>query len=159
MSSSEFVVVETEYGPVQGHHKTTILGMDFINFQGIPYMAAAVGKLRFRDAQPPKKWTEPLEPREISYTNFNFFSNKMEGQEDGGIINVFTKNVRPEKKFPVMVWVMIKWKDLKIKKPNKCKLINLFQLDSWRWFPDGFIVNRILWSRLHPSERCYHGFV
>lgn len=126
MSPSEFVVVETEYGPVQGAHKSTILGMDFINFQGIPYMKSPVGKLRFLDAQLPKKWTEPLEPREISYTNFNFFSNKLEGQKDAGIINVFTKNVQPEKKFPVMVWVMIRRKGFEMKKLIHYKSINLF---------------------------------
>jgi cholinesterase len=105
MPSSEFVVVDTEYGPVKGLRKQTVLGLDYINFQGIPYMKAPLGKLRFRDAQPPEKWTEPIEPIEISYPDLDFVKNTVVGQEDGGIINVYTKNIQPEKKLPVMVWV------------------------------------------------------
>ena len=105
MSSGDFVIVETEYGPVKGVLKSTVLGMDFYNFQGIPYMKAPVGKLRFRDAQPPEKWTEPLEPRELTFPIFDFLALKNDGQEDAGIINVYTKNVQPETKLPVMIWV------------------------------------------------------
>jgi carboxylesterase type B len=82
-----------------------VLGLDYINFQGIPYMKAPLGKLRFRDAQPPEKWTEPIEPNEISYPDLDFVQNVVVGQEDGGIINVYTKNIQPEKSLPVMVWV------------------------------------------------------
>lgn len=106
MSTSKFVIVETEYGPVKGTRKSTILGMDYINFQGIPYMAAPVGKLRFRDAQPPQKWTEPLDAsRELSYPALNMFTMEPEGEEDAGIVNVFTKNTESIRKLPVMVWV------------------------------------------------------
>jgi Carboxylesterase family len=106
MSSSEFVVVETEHGPVKGTKKSSVLGIDYFNFQGISYMKAPVGKLRFRDAEKPEKWIEPLDAsRELCYPLFDFFGKKFDGQEDAGIVNVFTKSVQPEKKFPVMVWV------------------------------------------------------
>ena len=42
------VIVSTEYGPVKGVHSVTVLGVDYVKFQGIPYMKAPLGKLRFR---------------------------------------------------------------------------------------------------------------
>ena len=48
MESNKFVIVDTEYGPVKGAKKVTVLGNNYINFQGIPYMKAPIGKLRFR---------------------------------------------------------------------------------------------------------------
>lgn len=48
MASNEFVFVDTEYGPVKGVNKVSVLGNNYINFQGIPYMKAPTGKLRFR---------------------------------------------------------------------------------------------------------------
>lgn len=105
---NEFVVVETEYGPVKGTRKSSILGLDYTNFQGIPYMKAPTKKLRFRAPQPPEKWTEPRElTPELSFPSVNFVALKPDGQEDAGIINVYTKNIDPKKKVPVMVWVMI----------------------------------------------------
>lgn len=48
MASNKFVIVDTQYGPVKGAKKVTILGNDYVNFRGIPYMKASTGKLRFR---------------------------------------------------------------------------------------------------------------
>lgn len=108
MASQKFVVVETEYGPVKGIEKTSALGRDYVNFQGIPYMKGAVGKLRFRDAQPPMIWTEVFDatqepPSYVIFENFSALTAK--GQDDAGIINVYTHNVEPVTLKPVMVWV------------------------------------------------------
>lgn len=48
MTSNECVIVSTEYGPVKGIHSVTVLGVGYVKFQGIPYMKAPLGKLRFR---------------------------------------------------------------------------------------------------------------
>jgi cholinesterase len=48
MSAGKFVVVDTEYGPVKGAKKDNALGMEYVNFQGIPYMKPPVGSLKFR---------------------------------------------------------------------------------------------------------------
>lgn len=48
MVSNNFVIVNTQYGPVKGAKKVTVLGTNYINFQGIPYMKAPTGKFRFR---------------------------------------------------------------------------------------------------------------
>lgn len=106
MPKNNFVIVETEYGPVEGVRSETVLGVDVIKFQGIPYMKDPIGKLRFRDAQAPEKWTEPLKAtRDIGFPSQNFVTLQIEGQEDAGVVNVYTKNVQPGKLYPVMVWV------------------------------------------------------
>lgn len=106
MSLNKFVTVETEYGRVKGIRKETVLGVDYISFQGIPYMKPALGELRFKDAQPPNKWTEFDATHNCpSYVVSNMITQKPVGQEDAGVVNVFTKNVHPEKLIPVMVWV------------------------------------------------------
>lgn len=104
-----FAIVDTEYGPIKGYKKSSILGMDFFSFQGIPYMRAPVGKLRFRDAEAPDKWTEPFDAsQECTFPLRDMFTHKIVGKEDAGIVNIYTKNIQPSQKFPVMVWVTLK---------------------------------------------------
>jgi cholinesterase len=108
MENQKFVIVNTEYGPVKGVEKTSALGRDYLNFQGIPYMKAPVGKLRFRDAQPPEKWTEVLDAtREpSSYVTVSIMDmTKVTGREDASIINVYTHDVSPVKPKAVLVWI------------------------------------------------------
>lgn len=106
MSLNKFVTVDTEYGPVKGLRKETVLGVDYISFQGIPYMKPAVGELRFRDAQPPNKWSEFDATADCpTYVTIDMMTQKIVGQENAGVVNVFTKNLRPDKLTPVMVWV------------------------------------------------------
>jgi cholinesterase len=104
-SSNE--IVETEYGPIRGLKKTSVLGRKFFNFQGIPYMKAPLGKLRFRDAQPPAKWTEPLDVTKEppGYCMRAFLNYKDGGQEDAGVVNVYTPYVKPNKPLPVLFWI------------------------------------------------------
>ena len=45
--SSQSIIVESEYGPIEGIRKESVLGMDYISFQGIPYMKPPVDNLRF----------------------------------------------------------------------------------------------------------------
>lgn len=107
MTSKKFIILQTEYGPVKGIEKCSALGRAYFNFQGIPYMKAPIGKLRFRDAQAPETWNEPLDATKepASYVALDFTSNTVSGKEDAGIINVYTHDVEPTKLKPVMVWV------------------------------------------------------
>lgn len=107
MSSEENPVVETEYGPVKGLKIPSELGFDYFGFQGIPYMKQPLGKLRFQEAQPPEKWNYVLDATQKipSYVMTSFMTREPEGQENAAVINVFTKNLKPQKKLPVMVWV------------------------------------------------------
>jgi cholinesterase len=107
MLSKKYPVVETEYGPVKGVQKTSVLGRKYFSFQSIPYMKAPLGKLRFRDAQPPEKWSEPFDATHEppSYCVTDFLTYTPEGQEDAGVINVYTPYLKTEKPLPVMVWI------------------------------------------------------
>ena len=103
-----FEIVQSEFGPIKGIHKKLIFDTECIVFKSIPYMKAPVGKLRFREAQPTDKWEEPFDATgpilafPHYYQGFGFI-----GQEDAGILNIFTKNLKPEKLTPVMVWVSL----------------------------------------------------
>lgn len=107
MSSCKFVNIETEYGPIKGCEKESVLGRKYFNFQKIPYMKPPVGKLRFRDPQAPDNWTEPLDctTEGSPFCNVNFMNNQYEGELDAMFINLFTNNINPTKPYPVMVWV------------------------------------------------------
>lgn len=107
MSDKKFVVVDTEYGPVKGVKKESMLGLEYIGFQGIPYMEPPVGKLRFRDAVPHEKWTEPLDATREGppFVHLDFFSFKPVGDLDALVVNIYTKDVDPKKPAPVMVFI------------------------------------------------------
>lgn len=70
-------------------------------------MKPPLGKLRFREAQTPKDWTEPFDATREgpSYCMTDFMTGVQDGQENAGTINVYTNNLKPEKLRPVMFWV------------------------------------------------------
>lgn len=128
-SNKTFVKVETEYGPIHGCQKESVLGRTFFNFQKIPYMAPPVGKLRFRDPQAPQKWNEPLDCTEEGspFCNVNFLDGAYEGDLDAMFINVYTNNIKPLKPYPVLVWVRREFF-------FKCFLVSVLKFsDSRRW--------------------------
>lgn len=101
------VTVPTQYGPINGYKKTSILGREYYNFQRIPYMKAPIGKLRFVDPQPPENWTEPLDCTKEGppFCNVFFADQKYQGELSGVHINVFTNNIDPKVPYPVLVWI------------------------------------------------------
>lgn len=103
----KFEIVQSEYGPIRGVYKESALGTNYVSFQSIPYMKAPLGKLRFRDAQPMVKWSSPFDAsvEATTYCALNFANGECEGQEDSGVLNIFTKNVTPAKLYPVIIWV------------------------------------------------------
>jgi carboxylesterase type B len=93
---------------VQQTSKMSPVKLEVVDTQyGIPYMKAPIGKLRFRDAQPPETWSEPFDATQepSSYCISNFLNYKIEGKEDAGVINVYTPYLKTEKPLPVMVWI------------------------------------------------------
>lgn len=101
-------IVSTEYGPVQGIRKQTIFGRDYFSFQSIPYMKTPLGKLRFRDPKPPVRWYKPLDATKEppAYTQVDsLITQKMIGQEDAGVINVYTPSTEAFPRLPVIVWI------------------------------------------------------
>lgn len=103
----KYVLVDSEYGAVKGAHKTSVLGRNYFSFQTIPYMKAPIGKLRFRDPQPPEKWSEPLDATvsRPSYLLLNGMTMQTQGQEDAGIISVYTPYLKPNKLLPVAFYI------------------------------------------------------
>lgn len=100
-------IVKTENGPVRGLNAKTVLNTNYLSFRGIPYMKPPLGKLRFREAQSPKDWSEVFDATQEgpSYCMTDFMTGLQDGQENAGTINVYTKNLTPAKLLPVMVWV------------------------------------------------------
>lgn len=105
MSSSKFVVIETQNGPVKGSWRTTALGRNYASFRSIPYMKAPIGKLRFRDAEKPDKWSDVLDTtgERPSYLGLDFITQGIVGQEDAGILTVATPSL--DRKLPVAVYI------------------------------------------------------
>jgi carboxylesterase type B len=103
----KFETVKSEYGPIKGVHKTSAIGYNYISFQGIPYMKPPIGKLRFKEPQEPSKFQKTFDATgdASAYVAINPITFQCEGQEDAGILNVFTKDVKPKKLRPVMIWV------------------------------------------------------
>jgi carboxylesterase type B len=68
-------------------------------------MKAPLGKLRFRDAELPEKWTEPLDTTGArpTYTGYSLLSKEVEGQEDAGILTVAAPYL--DRKLPVAVYI------------------------------------------------------
>ena len=105
--SENVQIVETEYGPIKGIKKPSVLGRNYFNFQGIPYMKQPVGKLRFRDAESPEKWSEPLDVTKEppGYCMRSFLNYSDGGQEDAAVVNVYTPYTNPKKLLPVLFWI------------------------------------------------------
>lgn len=76
----KFEIVQTECGSVKGVHKLSALDDDYVSFQGIPYMKAPVGKLRFREAQPVEKWNDIFDATgdAPSFCSLNFITFECE---------------------------------------------------------------------------------
>lgn len=101
------ITIETEYGPVKGMQKTSTLGREFFSFQGIPFMKAPAGKLRFRDPQPPEKWTEAIdgtiEPASYCFSHPGVLING--GQENAEVLNVYVPFNASCELLPVMTFI------------------------------------------------------
>src|SRR6266851_10391967 len=98
-------VVETKEGPVQGFIANGVTG-----FLGIPYAEPPVGNLRW---QPPKDhapWTNVRKATEFApicalITTLGVFSGAPNNNEDCLYLNVFTPDLNPSARLPVIVWI------------------------------------------------------
>jgi para-nitrobenzyl esterase len=98
-------VVETKEGPVQG-----LISNGVTEFLGIPYAEPPVGNFRW---QPPKDhapWTGVLKATEFApicalITTLGVFSGAPNNNEDCLYLNVFTPDLNPSARLPVIVWI------------------------------------------------------
>ncbi|XP_044731316.1 juvenile hormone esterase-like [Chrysoperla carnea] len=105
------VIVEIEQGKLCGRIAKDSNGNDYKSFQGIPYAKPPIGKLRFKDPQPPEPWTDEIldAKKERSHCFAPDFQPGVNpsGAEDCLFLNVFTSKLPKEtsEKLPVMVWI------------------------------------------------------
>jgi carboxylesterase type B len=106
-SNKLFRTVSTENGLVRGVQKRSVFGRLYFSFQGIPYMKPPLGKLRFTAPEPPVKWRKPLDATKESpaFTQIDTMKRKLVGQEDAGVINVYTPVAKMYSSLPVLVWI------------------------------------------------------
>ncbi|XP_001864331.2 esterase B1 [Culex quinquefasciatus] len=105
--SLESLTVQTKYGPVRGKQNVSLLGQEYVSFQGIPYAQAPEGELRFKAPVPPQKWTETLDCTQQCEPCYHFDRRlqKIVGCEDSLKINVFAKEINPSTPLPVMLYI------------------------------------------------------
>ncbi|XP_053969307.1 esterase B1 isoform X1 [Anastrepha ludens] len=106
-TTSIYEVVKTTKGQVKGVKRLTIWGDSYFSFERIPFAKPPVGELRFRAPKPAEPWNGILDgtgPAEKPLQTYALF-RKYKGSEDCLYLNVFTKNINPDKPRPVMVWI------------------------------------------------------
>lgn len=98
--------VKTEYGVVEG----VVEKSGVYAFKGIPYAAPPVGDLRWKEPQPPAKWTgikqaKAFGPKPMQlplYSDMQFRSSGM--SEDCLYLNIWSPSDYQKSKFPVLVY-------------------------------------------------------
>ncbi|MBO2446169.1 carboxylesterase family protein [Actinomadura barringtoniae] len=96
-------VVVTDKGAVRG-----VVKDDRREFQGIPYAAPPVGKLRWASPQPAKAWNgtrDATKPGNSCAQNESVMGEKESLSEDCLYLNVTAPTNPAHKKLPVMVWI------------------------------------------------------
>uniref|UniRef100_A0A1A9UDP4 Carboxylic ester hydrolase n=1 Tax=Glossina austeni TaxID=7395 RepID=A0A1A9UDP4_GLOAU len=102
----EFVTLELPQGRIRGYKAQTLYGDCYYSSEGIPYAEPPLGSLRFLSPVPVKKWSGLKDC--LSFANKPLQKNEwglIEGSEDSLYLNVFTKNIHPVKKLPVIIWI------------------------------------------------------
>jgi len=98
-------VVETKEGPVQGFISNGVTA-----FLGVPYAEPPVGNLRWRPPKDPAPWTNVRKATEFAptcalITTLGVFSGAPNNNEDCLYLNVFTPDLNPSARLPVIVWI------------------------------------------------------
>ncbi|XP_037945474.1 esterase B1-like [Teleopsis dalmanni] len=107
LTTSIYTTVKTQKGAIKGVKRLSDWGDAYHSFEKIPYAKPPIGELRFRAPVPAEPWTTVLDctgPAEKPIQS-NMIFRKYKGSEDCLYLNVFTKDLTPEKLRPVMVWI------------------------------------------------------
>ncbi|TMW53988.1 hypothetical protein DOY81_000920 [Sarcophaga bullata] len=107
LSTSETVVAETEYGKVKGIKRLNVYNDSYYSFEGIPYAQPPVGELRFKAPQRPTPWDGVRDccNNKDKSVQHDLITGKVCGSEDCLYLNVYTNNLTPETKRPVLVFI------------------------------------------------------
>lgn len=102
------VHVTVSEGILEGEVLESSVGGNYYSFKGIPYAEPPLGDLRFRAPQKPKSWNGIRLAKEhgpVCYQYNNFARTIVEGSEDCLYLNVYTPDINPKNKLPVMFWI------------------------------------------------------
>uniref|UniRef100_UPI003F77851D Carboxylic ester hydrolase n=1 Tax=Lucilia cuprina TaxID=7375 RepID=UPI003F77851D len=107
LTTNETVVAETEYGKVKGVKRLTVYDDSYYSFEGIPYAQPPVGELRFKAPQRPTPWDGVRDccNHKDKSVQVDFITGKVCGSEDCLYLSVYTNNLNPETKRPVLVYI------------------------------------------------------
>ncbi|XP_034839709.1 esterase E4-like [Maniola hyperantus] len=111
--SSFNVKVKIDQGVILGTKESTVFNeKQYYAFYGVPYAQAPVGKLRFKDPKPVKKWTRPLdattEYRGACAQAHIVHKHGQYGFENCLYLNIYTPNLPHQEKQTlkaVIVWI------------------------------------------------------
>ncbi|XP_012543069.1 esterase FE4 [Monomorium pharaonis] len=94
-------------GKLIGTIEKGVYGDYYMSFRGIPYAKPPIGDLRFKDPVPVEPWSGDRDATKHGNIaiQMNFFTNKVEGDEDCLYLNVYTTKIDPSEKHSVMVWI------------------------------------------------------
>ena len=98
-------VVATVNGPVQGLNNNGVY-----EYLGIPFAQPPVGALRWRPPLPPSPWTQARNATQFGpicaqVTTLGVFAGPPSTNEDCLYLNVFTPNLSPWARLPVLFWI------------------------------------------------------
>lgn len=101
------VGLKTKSGPIMGIQRRTMYGDKYYSFEGIPFARPPLGDLRFKSPMPVEPWTrirncQKASPKPLQK---HIFMDMVEGSEDCLYLNIYSKNIKPPKPLPVMVWI------------------------------------------------------
>lgn len=126
----ETFTVDTKSGPVKGYKISSSFDYSYYNFHGIPYAKPPIGELRFKVCRllvafhcifysNNSNWLkdpEPFEPTDkIINEDFirggtqacqkDLLTHKVTGAENCLHLSIYTRDIKPEKLKPVMLWI------------------------------------------------------
>ncbi|EDW14174.1 esterase B1 isoform X2 [Drosophila mojavensis] len=107
LTTAIYSVVKTQLGSVRGVKRNTIWGGSYYSFEKIPFAKPPLGELRFKAPEPVEPWERELDctsPGDKPLQTHPFF-RKFAGSEDCLYLNVYAKDLQPNKLRPVMVWI------------------------------------------------------
>lgn len=107
LNTNERYFIDTTYGPIKGLKRKSIYGDYYYSFERIPFAKPPVGDLRFKAPQPPEPWTKVRNCTNVGPKPLqkHFVFQMADGSEDCLFLNVYSKNLKPDKPLPVMVWI------------------------------------------------------